>query len=439
MKKRNKFKKEKKINFLHHTKKERFQRFKTINVFLFVAIFAVLSISCTDKGSVGGGIAGPETDIKFDTLKVASLTVDTLTAYSGNLNFLSVGHFEDPLFGNIKAVGLFKPMLASNGDTLVIDKKTQVTLNLVVPDTTYGDTLSTQKFKLYEAQELWRGNAWKITNHIDRKSTPLTTFSVGNKFATADKDTVKIPLPAQWINKYAQYFNTDKSNRDSSYVREFFGFVMVSEGKNKIITVDPYNTSFHATNVAVVDSTSNIISRYDSLRFGLREWAFSTERTNISPNPQSSSKLISTYKRVIRFDFDFTFDKIPSYKIAKVELIFYVDELRLKQSLNQLGPNVARPSAKILNLFYLEGDELPQSMSASAALARSKYNKEDQAYYFNITTPVVRGLFSRTNDNRSFYLTIGKDTGIIRSSLIFNALTKGKAPKVVVTYVETEN
>lgn len=435
--KRNNFKESNK-NSLSTFKRERSLPVRVAGIFLFVISFAVFFASCTDTGSVGGAIAGPKTNIKFDTLKITNLSVDTLFAYTGNLDFFSAGRFQDPLFGDITATGLFKPRLASNRDTLLIDAQTDIFLNLVVfEEAVYGDTLSAQQFSLYEAKELWRANQWRIHDNIQMSSTPLVTFDVANK------DTIKVPLPRSWVEEYAGFFNLSEGNRDSTYVREFFGLVMKPQNSNKIAAVNPFETTFIATNVDVIDPDSVTVdsTRLDSLVIGMREWAFSVKRADVTPSPPSSSKLISTFERVIRFDYNFSFDDLRREEIAKVELIFYVDKMLLEQSINQAGPAAVRPASKKLNLHYIEADELPQSLhpKPGPAYYEATYNEEDEAYHFNITQAVIRGFFEGTSDKRVFYLTIGDQEGIIRSGLIFNSLTTGKAPKVVVSYVETED
>lgn len=434
--KRSNFIKRFKKDSLSSLEKGHLKRGRIIVAFLFSVCFAAFFTACSDEGTVGGGLSGAETNVQYDTLEVAGLRVDTLISYTGNLIFFSTGRFQDPLFGDITAVGLFKPFLASNDDTLRFDNNTQVILNLtVVPDTVYGDTLSAQQFGLYEAEELWRANQWRIRDNIQTGAAPIATFSVG------DDDTAQVPLPDEWVDEYGKFFNSFNDNRDSVFVRQFFGLVLRPEGSDKIVTVNPFNTTFLATNIDVIDtdSVATDTTRLDSLSFGLREWAFSVERSNVNPSPQSSLKLISTFERVIRFDYDFDFENIETRNIAKVELIFYVDKLLLEQSINQAGAAAVRPVSETLNLYYLEGDELPQSLSSNPTVGQADYNEEDEAYRFNITQPVLNGFFEATSDERVFYLTIGDHQGIIQSGLIFNSLIEGKAPKVVVTYVETEN
>ncbi len=445
LKKRNNFNKSNKRSLLANFKRERLQPVRSVATSLFIVFFAALFSGCTESGSVGGGIVGPGTDIKIDTLNISGLHVDTLIAYSGNLDFFSAGRFHDPLFGNITATGLFKPVLAPNADSLAFDEKTNVTLNLTVfPDAVYGDTLAAQTFGLYEAKELWRGNEWRIRDDIQFGASPLATFSIANE------DTIQIPLPDSWVEEYAKYFNSDEASRDSSFVREFFGLVLVPQNSAKIVAVNPFTTFFLATNVDVVkpDSVLEEVPRLDSLKLAirtlsgdatLRSWAYSVKRAEVNASPHSSSKLISTFERAIHFDYDFNFEDIEPRKIAKVELIFYVDKLLLEQSINQAGRGAVRPESEILNLHFVEGDELPQSISSNTSLAEATYNEEDEAYHFNLTQPVVTGFFEVFGSERIFYLTIGENEGIIRSGLIFNSLTEGKAPKVVVTYVETEN
>lgn len=441
----NNFKASSKLNSLISFKRGPLKGIKPIAIFFLTGVIVAFLSGCDPSGSVGGGFAGSETDIRYDTTLVGEFNIDTLVAYTGNLDFFSAGQFQDPLFGDITATGLFKPPLASNRDSLAFDDSTSVFLNLAINSkTVYGDSLAPQKFSLYEAQELWRGNQWRVNETMQIGSTPLATFTVGSM------DTVEtIPLPDSWIAKYGQYFNSSDDSRDSSYVREFYGMVMVPQNYGSVVTVNPFAGTMLATNVKVVrpDSVVITVPRLDSLtiQLGNGEWAYSLQRSNSTPSPQSSSKLISTYERIIRFEHDFNFENIKLRNIIKVEIIFYVDKLLLEQSISQAGAAAVRPESTILNLHYMEGDELPQALSQYNQKQRlleyvkATYSEKDNAYHFNVTQQVKTGFFELTKDKRDFYITVGKNDGVLRSELLFNSLATGKAPKVVVTYVETDN
>ncbi len=401
---------------------------------LIFFIFALLS-SCSDSGTVGGGIIGPGTEIEVDTLEVTNIRTDSLNSYSGNLNHFSAGKFHDPLFGNLTAYGLMKPSLAGNGDTLSIDDSTNITLNLVFDaNTTYGDTLAEQRFDLYEITEIWRGNEWRLNDEIERAAAPVTSFTVN------EDDSIEIPLPDEWVQKYGEYFNSTEDNRDTTYSREIHGFKIVPQNEGKIVTVNPFNTTFIATNLNLTtESTAADTMRVDSLNFGLHEWAYSLQRTEVSPQSIFSSKIISTLEKVIRFQFDFTFENLETRNISKVELVFFRNNLLLDETISQAGAAAKRPEAETLRLYYIEGDELPQRLTGGPTVATATYNSEDKAYIFDITGFVASGAVERLPEDLTFYITVGGSEGVIRSTLLYNSEAESKAPEVIVTSIETEN
>lgn len=444
--KTNNFKVSSKLNSLSSFKRGQLQDIKPVSIFLLAALVAAFFGGCDPSGSVGGGFAGPETDVSYDTTAINEIHIDTLFAYTGNLDYFSAGRFQDPLFGDITATGIFRPPLASNRDSLAFDNGTSVILNLAVnPETVYGDSIVAQTFSLYEARERWRGNQWRINENMPISSTPVATFTV------EEKDTlIQVPLSDSWVEEYGTYFNLTESNRDSIYVREFFGMVVVPENETKIVTMNMYSSSLLATNLEVVKPDSEIVEvpRLDSLTIQLDnggEWAYSLDRSNVNASPQSSAKMISTYERIIRFDHDFTLEDIKRRNIARVEIIFYVDKLLLEQSIDQAGAAAVRPESTLLRMHYIEGDELPQALSqynqknGLLEYVEATYNEEDKAYHFNVTRQVKTGYFEATQEERDFYITIGENDGVVRSGLLFNSLATGKNPKVVVTYVETDN
>src|SRR5699024_11408752 len=96
-----------------------------------------------------------------------------------------------------------------------------------------------------------------------------------------------------------------------------------------IVTIDPYNSSLLITKLKVTHPDSVIVedTHLDSLSISLKtgEWAYSLQRDNISILA-SSLKLLSTYKRIIRFDHEFKFENIKQRDVARVEIIFYVNK-----------------------------------------------------------------------------------------------------------------
>lgn len=389
---------------------------------------SVLISGCSDSGSVGGAIVGPGDALTVDTMEVTQMSTDTLNAYSGNLTYFSAGRFQDPLFGDVSATGLFKPSLPNANEDLVFDDSTRMTLRLQLNKATaYGDTLSTTQFELLEITELWRGPSWRLDQDIAVASgEPVASFTVSNQ------DSIDIPLSKEWAQKYGTYYDNTAGNRDSVYIREFYGLALVSRESGRIVTVNPGTTEFI---ISELDNTADG-TLSDSLDVTLGDWAYSLDRTDVPAGAPGTTRLYNTMERVLTFDFDFTSDNISSINVAKAEMVIYRDQLRLEESISQVGSGGVRPNPGLLYIHIVEGDELPQSLDPGSPLSQEAigtYNEEDQAYHFDLTRYVKGQFFDSIDPSLTFYITSGTNDGVIRSNIIFNEEASEKTPKVIVT------
>jgi len=423
---------------------------RTLAACAFILSIAILLQmgACSDSGSVGNGLPGPGSEVQVDTFNVTEIGADTLYSFSGNYGYFSVGRFQDPLFGEVNATALIKPALPDRSDnsTVSFGDNTQMTLYLAIHnETTYGDTLASVPFNLVEINELWRGREWKTTDEVPLVGSPIASFTMNNQ------DTVKIEFSEEWVQKYGNYFNRPDSsdlNRDSLYVREFWGFAIVPQDGGKIITPNPYDSHIMATNMDVsADSITN-----DSLSIGLWDWAYSVDRADMNQGEAGSNKVISTLERVVHFDFDFSTENLNARNIAKAEIVIYRNNLLLEQSISQAGDAATRPPADTLRLHVVDQEELPQSIDPGSPLYSESqtspvqnrnlvgiYNEKDQAYHFNVTSYVASGRFGNLASRFSFYLTFKNSNGVMRSTVLYNADTEGKVPKVIITSTEIVN
>jgi len=269
---------------------------------LMVAVITIGALwvsGCKDSTIVGGQIVQPTADVQIDTIPLSNLSTVKLPAYTGGLSHFSAGSYNDQLFGNVKATGLVQPTLAGVGtlDTLTDDSK--ITLHLYF-SSVYGDTAATQSYDLVEASAPWRGREWKVDSAPPVGSTVVGSFSVGdvNSLATdslGDVDSVSVTLSQDWVHQYRQaYYNS--TNRDSSYIYNMPGFVVVPKSEGKIL-------AFDATN-----SHLEVVTPKDTASFFIRDWAYSVDRTNVPNLSGNKMRMYSTFESVPKFDISVTSD-----------------------------------------------------------------------------------------------------------------------------------
>ena len=392
---------------------------------IFILALILQLNGCSDSGSVGGAIDDDQANLQVDTLEATQFGTEMLNSYTGNNRFISAGRFQDPLFGDIFAMGLFKPILADNSDTLSFNQDTEMILRLSINgETTYGDSLANVTYNLVEIAENWRAPAWRLNDEIQLfADTPVASFTV------ADKDTIEIPLSDEWVQKYGEFYNQTDSTRRSDYLDQFYGLAIVPQNSGRIITINPDSTEIQINNV---EAQSDIVDD-DTLRARIFDYAFSVDRTNEADIGPETTKIYNTLERVITLDFDFSSDAFKSINIAKAELVIYRDSLMLGESISQAGENTVRPSAGPLRLHLVEGDELPQSIDPGSPIAGGNYSEKDQAYHFNLTNLISQGFFQQADSSLKLYITQRTNGGVIRSNLLFNNQSGENSPKLIIT------
>lgn len=393
-------------------------------LFLVVPVFTLIMLGCESPGSVGGSFTDPGTEVRDTVFSVSDVRTDSFSTFSGNLAFFSAGRFNDPLFGNVSAMSLIKPALprASASDSLV--RNTEMNLRLVVNSSgIYGDTLSTAEFDLIEIDGIWRGRAWQLNDEIELSQNQIGSFEIDS-----ETDTLEVPLAADWVSRYRAYYNAISANRDSLYRYDFQGLAIVPRNESKIIPFSPAGTQFVIINPG--EDTSNVSTS---------QWAFSLDRTNKSPAPTGSSKVISTFEKVLKFDLNLTKEDLGTVNISKVELVFYQNAEALDNSIRQASPSAKRPSITTARLFLSEPQNVPEALTSGTAISSATYDEADGSFRFDITRFTNSVLLNGIGENNVFYVTLQSNNGIIESSLLYNnEALDDKKPKVIVTFVDTK-
>ena len=408
-----------------------------------LSIFVILQLAgCKDSGSVGGGFPGSGTNVQVDTLELSDLTVDTLSTISGGLDHFSIGRFQDPLFGDISTKGLLKPVVNDSNGVYTFTENTNLQLRLAVnKEAVYGDTLAAGQFDVVELAKIFRGNEVNYNSEIQTTGSTVASFSATNE------DTIKVDLSESWVQKFAAFYNDSTTMRDSAYVRPFPGLAVVPRNSSKIIPINAVGSSFLATNLDISADADSTVG--DSLSLNLRDWAFTIDRTNVSGTDASSTIIHNTLERAAWFKFDFSKSNLGARNIVNVKLVFQRDNTMLNAS--PLGPNEVRRTNGNLRLHLVEGDELPQSIDPGRPFVLPSgpgisntdtgfYQESDEAYFIDLTNPILSNRFEDVDPEDRFYLTFGLNDGTIRSSIIFNTRAgMSTSPKVIVTSTKTEN
>lgn len=382
----------------------------TSTYFLIVSFIALIVIAgCESPGSVGSDIGDSKADVVVDSFSVGDITARNFNYYSGGYEFFSAGEYNDPLLGNLRATGLIKPNLPlAAEDSLTEDSRMFMRL-ILEGSQTYGDSLADQSFDIYEIDELWRSNAFRIQNDIqlDEENGPLTSFTIGAE------DSIDVELPSNWVDKYRAY--SDTANADSLYERDVFGLALVpSENSNKIIAPSSGGTQFVIQN-PVAEDTFDVASN---------RWAYMLERDNSGSVPQGSVAWHSTREQILSFELDLASLDMQGTDIARAELVFYQN--------NELS-SADRPTAQTAQLHLVNPDELPENITPGNPIANGSYSGDDGAFHFSFTNQIQSFLSNGIPEDREFVLTLNID-GMIKTSIIHtNQASADKRPKLIIT------
>ena len=389
---------------------------------ILFTVFACLALSgCEDPGTVGSGFTDTGTEIEVDTMQVSDLQTERFSYFTGRLTFISAGRFNDPLFGDMEAVGLMRPALSS-ADSDTMQEEAGMRLRLFFDqDAFYGNSDGSAEFDLVELDQIWRGKAWKITDEAQLSvNPPLASFSVGAQ------DSVEVSLPGQWVEKYRNFFESEAADRDSLYRIDFPGLALVPRNSAKIV---PF----------FADSTRFIIENpdEDTVQVGLNDWAYSLDRDNRPPTPAGSFEAHSTLEHVFNFDMQLNRDALGTVNISRVELVFFENRSLLSGSLSS---SEQRPGITGANLFLLEPDQAPAGLDVGSPVVSGQYVEEDGSIRFNLTTFVNSILLDDLASQLQYYVALQSTDGIIRSSLLHdNQGPPARQPKIIVTVIQNES
>jgi len=387
-------------------------------------LFSVLSclalFGCEDPGVVGSGFVQTGTEIKVDTLDISNMETQQFSHFSGRLSFISAGRFDDPIFGDLEAIGLLKPGLTSSGgDTMQTGANVKLRL-FVNQAEAYGRQEAQAEFDLVELDQVWRGKEWRINDPVQLDAAgPVGSFTLD------EQDSVDVTLSSQWAEKYRNFFESEAADRDSLYRVQFPGLAVVPRNSARIIP-------FYA------DSSRFIIENpdEDTLEVSPGDWAYSLNRINQQAPPSGTFMTHSTLENVFNFDMQLDREALGSVNISRVELAFFEDADFLA---NSLPAGAVRPGIGNARLHLAEPGNVPVAIDPGTPVVTGQYNPDDNSIRFNLTTFVNGVLLDEISPSLKFYVTIQTNNGIIRSSALYN--NQGPAarkPKLIVTSIQNE-
>lgn len=382
-----------------------------------------LSISgCEDPGPVGNSLTGSETELVVDTLSIGSVEIDSLNPYAGQRAYFSLGQYDDPLFGFMSASAYLRPSLPPTSSSDTLEENAGMKLRLIF-DTgqVYGDSLQQGNFDIYEIDQRWRGKAWQLKDQISYDNS----YTVGS-FTLGEEDSLDVLLNEEWVDKYRSHVENESADRDSTYRENFHGLALIPRDDSKILPLEAGNTRFVVENPEA-----------DTFGVPMRHWAFSLERQANNTYPEGTEPLYSTFERIMNFDLDIPDQDYSVSNISKAEIVFYVDNAEMEQSLEAESTTTGRPLVNNLQLHLVDPSEIPANIDPGNPAAVGFYDDDNKAYRFNVTSFVKAAIQNQLNPNERLYVTIANN-GTVKSTLFHlnNEAQPDKNPHLIITSVK---
>lgn len=366
---------------------------------------------CEDNGIVGSTFLPTNPALTVDTVATLSLETEQLVSYAGNKGFVALGRYEDALFGTYEAVAMLTPSLLSSPDTLLPDYRYGFVLR---PVETYGDSMSTTVFDVYEIQQRWRAQEWRMDDQPVLGAQPITRFEIGNT------DSLFVEMPQEWVNRYLSYYAIDSGLRDSAYVANEFGLAFVPVSGNKISYLSAIDNAF----IVERPDTNNVSTT-------IRQRASNYKLVEPAQSSDGGVIINNDFTQVGKFSFYIDEDVVGAKIVSRAELVFYEDT----QLLNSTLPvGHTRYADGLIRVFDLEESEKEFYVTKDPITA-AVIDSTDGSYRFNITN-LVNGSIAEGGRQFTYYMVMDADNGIIRPNLILNSSSGLKSPRIIVTRVE---
>jgi hypothetical protein len=385
-------------------------RFSSLtNVFVLVGSLLTLT-HCDNPGSVGRSFGPADPRLKIDTVKVAGMTTTSLKAYSGNMQFVSVGTYRTNVFGTYEAIGLLQPVLIPELDS--IGDKADFTLRLKFTGIT-GDTNVVSTFELYEITRRWRSTTWTLDSLPRIDATYLTTFTV-----TAE-DSVEVSIPPSWKNRYTALQRSNATNRDTVYAAELFGFAIKGSNDNKIFAVN-----VGTSGLIVTQNDTTLSNKFASFRQTGNSLIHTPSSMAL---PSDVTVVESNFSRAGQLDLVLSQGLIGARFPQRVEFVLYEDTLT---AMAGTPPGHVWMDQGSVPIYLLEDYETQLAIFNAANIFVSR--TRDGSFRSNFTN-LYNSVLTQGKQSGTMYFLSHRYNGIIRPRLFFNTTSTRRSPILITT------
>ena len=393
-------------------------------------LLGVIAAGCESAGTVGENLRPDDNEVvkTVVNLQAENLEVINENTFSGRLQQSSAGYLEDPAYGTVRAVALYKPSISrATVDSIYDGDFISLKLSQSVVD--YGDSTTVSDFTIYEAAELWRGNELRYNQEISvDQSTPVATFQISNE------DSIEVELSTEWTNKFRSYFNSISTSRDSTYINEFPGLAIVPSETNSRI-----HFFRHLQQTDEEERETEFIVYTDggeeedpiAQPLAVRDWGSSVIRTN-EPDYGSSIVLHNT-ERILRVDPVFSTEELTGKNIVNASLVLTRDT-----SQEDIGPGFKRPELQSIRAH--EFDPVPANITSELFITTASYfglaDEGEDTYRLNITQYVLNEVYGEQGEGPLF-ITLQAVNGFLYSAEFYGETAPDDLrPRIVITSVD---
>lgn len=378
---------------------------------VLVLVGSLLTLThCDNPGSVGRSFGPKDPSLKLDTVKVTGMTTTTLKAFSGNLQFMSVGTYRSNVFGTYETTGLIQPILISEVETLAPDS--DFTLRLQFTGIT-GDTSAVSTFEVYEITRRWRATTWTLDSIPQVEANFLTSFTV------TSEDSVEVSLPPSFRNKYLGYQRDGERNRDSTYLAQVFGFAIRGIDDNKIVAVNVAASGMYITQNDTTLNNKFVVFRQSA------NTLVHTPSTMVLPN--DVTRVESNFSQVGKLDLVLSESLIGARFPQRVEFVLYEDTLTV--SANTPAGHVWMDQLQV-PIYLLEDFE---TNLAIFNIPNFFVNRVTDGSYRGNLTGFYNSVITQGGQVGEMYFLSHRFNGIIRPRLFFNTTSALRSPVLITT------
>lgn len=386
--------------------------------------FALLT-ACEESGVVGSTFLSTDPDVNVTVKSIpGSITSEPLITYSGSKALVAVGSYSDPVFGTWQSNAYLNPNLLLQPAFLDVDAEYGLLLRRA---SVTGDTLLVANYAIYEITQRWRANDLKPDS--DTGDTPLLQWSQEPllRFQTAQEDSIFIPLPKDWSDRYLAAFGIEEDPVEN-YRSTMFGFAIVPEGNTGRIEFFNTNESRLVIQNPAIQGEEEAPAPHN-LAFFQRGSTYSRIADPQMPLPSDRIVLMNDFSQTGRLNLSITDDFFNTRTLSRVELVIQEDVDFLSEN---LPVNHQRFGNNLIRIFELDEDEKDFFITKDPVV--NVLRSEDGRYRANLTN-YVNNILQNGGREVSLYIVSDQDNGIIRPNVFINSGDSQRGPRLIITSV----